>query len=55
MLFIKDLTSLFRSINTSVISDTASLDQTVNKFTKSIEIAWEKNVKTVNITKHSKS
>jgi len=55
MSFIKDLISLFRSISTSVISDIVSLDQTVNKFTKAIEIAWKKNAKTINITKHSKS
>ena len=53
--FIKDLTSLFRSINTSFILDITSLDQTINDFTKVVEIAWEKNVKTINITKHSKS
>ena len=53
--FIKDLTSLFRSISTSVILDIISLDQTVNEFTKVIEIAWEKNTKTINITKYSKS
>ena len=55
MSFIKDLTSLFRSINISVISDITSLDWTVNEFAKAIEIAWEKNTKTINITKYSKS
>jgi len=53
--FIKDLTSLFRSINTSFISDITSLDRTINKFAKVVEITWEKNAKTINITKHSKS
>jgi len=54
-IFIKDLTSSFRSINTSFILDITSLDQTVNEFAKAVEIAWEKNAKTINITKHSKS
>jgi len=53
--FIKNLTSLFRSINTSFILDITSLDQTINEFAKAVEIAWEKNVKTINITKHFKS
>ena len=54
VIFIKDLTSLFRSINTSFILDITSLNQTVNEFAKVVEIAWEKNAKTINITKHSK-
>jgi len=53
--FIKDLTSLFRSINISFILDITSLDQTINDFTKAVEIAWEKNMKTINIIKYSKS
>jgi len=53
--FIKDLTSLFKSINTSFILDIPSLNQTINDFTKVVEITWEKNVKTINITKYSKS
>ena len=53
--FIKDLTSSFRSINTSFASDITSLDRTVNEFAKVVEITWEKNVKTINITKYSKS
>jgi len=46
--FIKDLT-------TSNMSDVASLDRAVNKFANAVENAWEKNLKVINITKHSKS
>ena len=53
--FIKGLTSSFRNINTSFILDITSLEWTVNAFTKAVEITWEKNAKTINITKHSKS
>jgi len=46
--FIKDLT-------TSNISDIASLNRAVNEFANTVENAWEKNSKVINITKHSKS
>ena len=54
-IFIKDLISSFRSINTFFISDITSFDRIINDFTKVVEIAWKKNAKTINITKYSKS
>ena len=53
--FIKDLISAIRYINTSNMSDTTSLDRAVNEFTIIVENAWEKNLKVINITKYSKS
>ena len=55
LVFIKDLTSSIRYINTSNISDTASLDRAVNEFAVAVENAWEKNSKVIDITKHFKS
>ena len=55
LIFIKDLTTSIRNINTSNISDGASLNRAVNKFANIVENAWEKNLKVINITKHSKS
>ena len=53
--FIKDLTNFIRNIDTSNISDIASLDRAVNKFASTVEVTWEKNLKVINITRHSKS
>ena len=53
--FIKDLTTSIRNINTSNMLDIASLDKAVNEFANIVENAWEKNLKVINITKHSKS
>ena len=53
--FIKDLTISIRNINTSNILDITSLDRAVNEFANIVENAWEKNLKVINITKHSKS
>jgi len=53
--FIKDLITSIRNINTSNMSDVASLDRAVNKFANAVENAWEKNSKVINITKYSKS
>ena len=53
--FIKDLISSIRNLHTSNLLDKNSLERVVNKFTKAVEYAWEKNLKIINITKHSKS
>jgi len=53
--FIKDLTTSIRNINISNILDVASLDRAVNEFANTVKDSWEKNLKVINITKHSKS
>ena len=53
--FIKDLINNIFSINTSILTNIKSLENTVNSFTTTIERAWEKNSKIVNISKYSKS
>ena len=53
--FIKDLTISIKSINTSNMLNIASLDKAVNKFANAVKNAWEKNLKVINITKHSKN
>ena len=55
MSFIKDLISSIKNLHTSNLLDKNSLERVVNKFTKAVEYAWEKNLKIINITKHSKS
>ena len=55
VLFIKDVSLIFRNLNTSNILDLSSLDKLVHDFAQEIEHAWEKHSKIVNITKHSKS
>ena len=53
--FIKDLINNILSINTSILTDIKLLENAVNSFITTIERAWEKNSKIVNISKHSKS
>jgi len=53
--FIKDLTTSIRNINIFNISDITSLDRAINEFANTVENAWEKNLKIINITKYSKS
>ena len=53
--FIKDLTTFIRNINIFNMSDITSLDRAVNEFANTVENAWEKNLKIINITKYSKS
>ena len=53
--FIKDLTTSIRNINIFNMSDITSLNRAVNKFANTVENAWEKNLKIINITKYSKS
>jgi len=53
--FIKDVITSIRNINMSNLSDVSSLDRAVNEFTNVVEGTWEKNMKVINITEHSKS
>jgi len=53
--FINDVSLVFRSLNMSNISYSTSLDKIINDLVQEIENAWEKHLKIVKITKHSKS
>jgi len=53
--FIKDVSMIFRTLNTSNISDPTSLDKLVNDLAQEVEYTWDKYSKIVKITKHSKS
>ena len=54
-LFIKDIATALRNLNTSDLSDSNRLENVVNTLTVSIEHAWRKNAKQTNITRHSKT
>jgi len=53
--FIKNVTISIRNLNMSNLSDITSLDRVVNNFANIVKSAWEKNLKIINIMKHSKS
>ena len=53
--FIKDITNFFKELNTSNLLDSNWLENAVNSFANSVEHAWERNFKSINVTKHSKS
>jgi len=53
--FIKDVSVIFRNLNTSNISDSTSLDKIVNDLAQEIKYTWKKHLKIVKISKHSKS
>ena len=53
--FIKDATISIRNLNTSNLSDINSLENIVNTLANNVEHAWEKNSKTINIMRYSKS
>jgi len=53
--FIKDVSSIIKSIKVSDLSDIDKLKDATNSLASSIENAWRSNSKQVNITKHSKS
>jgi len=55
MSFIKDVSMIFRNLNTSNISDPTSLDKIVNDLAQEIEYTWKKHLKIVKILKRSKS
>ena len=53
--FIKDVSIIFRNINTSNISGPISLDKIFNDLAQEVKSTWEKHSKIVKIMKHSKS
>ena len=52
--FIKEVISIFQSLNTSSITNRESLEQIINSLASGFEQAWFSNAKNINITKHSK-
>ena len=52
--FIKEVISIFKSIDTLTMSNQESLEQVVNVLALRIDQAWNANVRKVNIMKHSK-
>jgi len=52
--FIKKVISIFKSLNTSLITNCESLKQIVNSLASGLEQAWFSNARNINITKHSK-
>jgi len=54
-IFIKELIEAIRNINTNNISDINYLESIICEFASLMENIWVKNLKVVNITKHSKS
>jgi len=53
--FIKDVIVSIRNLNTSSLLDIPSLENVTNNFANSIDNAWMKNSKIINIMKHLKS
>ena len=53
--FIKDISSIIKSIKVSDLSDIDKLKDATNSLVSSIENAWRSNSKQVNIMRHSKS
>ena len=53
--FIKDVSWIFRNLNTSNILDSTSLDKLINDLAQENEHTWGKHLKIVKIIKHSKS
>ena len=54
LVFIKDIISNFKSLNTSNIDNSEKLEQLINQLRSIIEQSWTKNAKKSRITKHSK-
>jgi len=52
--FIKEVTHVFKSLDTTNLLDRESLEQVVNLLAASIKQAWNANTRRVKITKHSK-
>jgi len=52
--FIKEVTLVFKSLDTSNLLNHVSLEQVVNLLVARVEQAWNANAKRANITKHSK-
>ena len=53
--FIKDVSSIIKNLDISNLSIINKLEDIVNTLALNIEHAWNKNLKLVNITRHSKS
>ena len=53
--FIEDLIQVIKNLNTTSIQDTKSLEEVVWYLVIKIKNIWFKNLKTVNITRHSKA
>jgi len=53
--FIKDVSFSIKNLDVSDLSDTDKLEDMVNTLTSNTKHAWGKNLKLVNITRHSKS
>ena len=53
--FVNEVIKAIKDINTSNLSNVISLKNVIYAFACSMERIWEKNLKIVNITKHSKS
>ena len=53
--FIQDLIASIRNLNMSNLSDISHLENTIKDFANSIDKAWAKNSKMINVTKYSKS
>jgi len=53
--FIKDVSSIIKNLDISNLSDIDKLEDVVNTLTSNTECTWGKNLKLVNITRHSKS
>ena len=53
--FVKKVTISVRNLNISNMLNITSLDKVVNEFASTVNNAWEKNSKIINIMKHFKS
>jgi len=53
-LFIKDVSSIIKNLDISNLSDIDKLEDVINILASNTEHAWGKNLKLVNITRHSK-
>jgi len=53
--FIKDVFMIFRNLNMFNILNPTSLDKIINDLAQEVKYAWEKHLKIVKITKHSRS
>jgi len=52
--FVTEAVNIFKSLNTSTLSNQESLEQVVNSLVLRINQAWNTNARKVNITRHSK-
>ena len=53
--FIKDVSSIIKNLDISDLSDIDKLENVVNTLASNTKCTWGKNLKLVNITRHSKS